>query len=200
MSLLIGGWGSSPSGSNPGAYLHANFDQVFSAGLVIGSGQNTLTFTSAEAITAYLPASGKSGALDGAYIDPVKRDVRNTLAAQAIALTISLSFDAAIKDYSASTLNLANLEVAVGTFEGMLVKEVLAEANKVLGGEESKYTATQLNEALSAMNESYVDGAYTGTGYLAVTAKTLSIKTTTIEAVKVETIQKAETIQTFQKQ
>ncbi len=195
----IGGWGATPSGDNPGAYLHAHFDQVFSAGLVIGSGQNTLTFTSAEAITKYLPASGKSTALDGAYIDPLKAEVRNTLAAQAIATTISLAFDAAIKDYAASDLNLANMEVAVGTFEGMLVKEVLAEANKVLGGEESEFTAAQLNEALTEVNQSYVDGEYTGTGYLTVSAKTLSIKTVTLDAVKIEAIQK-ESLQTLERQ
>jgi hypothetical protein len=48
--------------------------------------------------------------------------------------------------------------VTSGTFMGWTVAEVLAEAEKVLGGCESEYDASEMNEVVSAINEAFVDG------------------------------------------
>jgi len=45
------GWGATPNGNNPGAYLHAHFAQAFPNGITIGCGNNQLVFTSAQAVT-----------------------------------------------------------------------------------------------------------------------------------------------------
>ncbi len=171
----IGGWGATPSGNNPGAYLHEHFDDAFGGGIVIGTGQNTVTFTSAEAITKFLPSGGTAMAIEEAYIDPSTRELKNTLVSQVLALTISTSLDVAIEDYSASNVNIAYLEVAAGPFEGLMVKEVLDEANKVLSGEASEYSVDQLNEAITKINESYVDGDCMGSGFLVITSRSESL-------------------------
>lgn len=63
-----GGWGSTPSGNNPGTLLEEFFPALFydagsaSIRLVVGVG-NTLTFTSAAAIRAFLPQDGTARAL-----------------------------------------------------------------------------------------------------------------------------------------
>lgn len=164
----IGGWGSNPKGNNPGTYLHENFDQltIRTDAVTIGAGDLTLTFTSAEAITAFLPASGSPAALTETFIDPTKKDIRNTFASQILALTISTSFDAVIEDYSASTLSLGTMVVAEGAMAGLSVTQVLAEANQLLAGLESQYTISQANATISKINEAYVDGEIVNGAYL----------------------------------
>ena len=47
-----------------------------------------------------------------------------------------------------------------GIFEGWTVSAVLAEAEKALGGCTSQYSLSDLNDALNAINESWVDGQF----------------------------------------
>ncbi len=166
----IGGWGSSPEGDNPGAYLHENFEQfmVRDGGITIGYAENTMTFTSAEAITAYLPATGKAVALDQSYIDATKREVRNTFASQVLALSISVGFDYMIEDYSASTIKLGDMAVTEGEMAGLTVKQVLDESNKILGGAESQYSIEAAMYTLTKINEAYVDGEIVDPTFLQV--------------------------------
>ncbi len=186
-----GGWGSSPKGDNPGAYLEANLFNVFSGPVTIGYGENTIQFYSAEDISKFLPSSGTPSALDGAYINPTKQEVRNTLVSHTLALTISLAFDRAIADFSASSLSLANQVIAMGDFEGMTVQAVLDEANKYLGGVESAYSASQLTAALSRINESYVDGEIVDATYLKTTEKSIMMESEQ----QLQTIEKEATLQ-----
>lgn len=51
-----------------------------------------------------------------------------------------------------------DLVIATGTFEGWTVNQLLAEANKAIGGCGSSYSFAQLNEALDAFNSNYDDG------------------------------------------
>lgn len=164
-----GGWGAPPNGDNPGTYLHANFASAFPNGLVLGCNY-TITLTSAQAITNFLPQGGQAGALTKNYLNPVNtpkssNNPKNVLAGHITALTLSTGFDAWDEDFGESSTNLANSVITTGTFEGWTVAQVLAEANKILGGCASSYSASQLTEVLSAINECYVDGT-TNTGFL----------------------------------
>ncbi len=181
----IGGWGSNPSGDNPGAYLAENFDLIngvraltgVESGISIGLGDKSITFTSAEAIQKFLPSSGTAAALEMSYIDPAKQEVRNTFASQTLALTISLAFDKTIEDYSVSTKYLGDMVVAEGEMTGVKVDRVLEEANKALAGVETTYSIATLNETISKINEAYVDGEIR-TAYLteATTGQTEAIQ------------------------
>jgi hypothetical protein len=164
-----GGWGAPPSGNNPGTYLHANFSSAFPAGLVVGC-DYTITLTSAQAVTDFLPQGGKSGSLTQNYWNPVNtpkssNNPKNVLSGHIVALTLSTTFDAWDDAFGDSNTHLSNAVITTGDFEGWTVAQVLDEAEKILGGCSSNYTASQLTEVLTAINECFVDGT-TNTGFL----------------------------------
>ena len=157
-----GGWGSTPHGNNPGKYVHNNFAGAFPNGLTVGCTYK-ITLTSAQAITDYLPAGGTPAVLTTNYTNPT--GLKNNLASQLVALTLSVQFDLYDPAFSGSSVQLGNLIIGTGTFKGMTIAAVLSEANKVLGGCPSKYSATEISDVLSSINENFVDGTKNG-GFL----------------------------------
>jgi len=152
----MGGWGAEPQGNNPGTYLHANFSTAFPNGLLIGC-TNTLKLTTAQKVTDFLPCSGTPKALPaGNMINNV--NYKNTFAGQLVAVTLSIGFDQANASFSPASLTLDQQTIASGPFSGMTVGQLVYEANKKIGGCNSPYTVAQLNEALTMVNENYVDG------------------------------------------
>lgn len=168
----IGGWGNSPSGNNPGSYLHANFEKIAGQNgeIAIGYGDNMIIFTDAQSITDFLPATGGSKVFaEGLVVNPTKREIRNTLVSQILALTITVKFDSAIPDFSESNFRFMSLEVAEGIFEGTSVMQVLNIANRALAGEDTGYSLSAINVAVSRINESFIDGnCGANTGFLNV--------------------------------
>lgn len=154
-----GGWGSTPHGNNPGSYLHKNFAGAFPSGLTVGC-TFKITLNSAQAVTDYLPAGGTPAVLKTNYTNPT--GLKNNLASQLVALTLSVQFDLYDPNYSSSSLALGNLIIGSGPFKGMKIKDVITEANNVLGGCSTKYTAAQLSDVLAAINENFVDGTSNG--------------------------------------
>jgi hypothetical protein len=154
-----GGWGATPHGNNPGSYLHSHFAGAFPTGLTVGCTYK-LTFTSAQAITDYLPGGGPAAVLTTNKTNPT--NLKNNLASQLVTLTLSLQFDIYDPNFSGSSLLLGDLLIGSGPFKGMKIKDVVAEGNKVLGGCPSKYTATQFVDVLTAINENFDDGTANG--------------------------------------
>ncbi|MDQ3100229.1 MAG: T9SS type A sorting domain-containing protein, partial [Bacteroidota bacterium] len=151
-----GGYGAPPNGNNPGTYVHANFASAFPGGLTIGC-TNTLTLTSAQAVTNYLPGGGQSAMLpSGSLVNPI--NYNNTLAAQLVAATLSVGFDEDNEDFGDAETLLGDAYITSGLFMGWTVNEVLVEANNYIGGCGSTYTKSQLNTVLTAINENYVGG------------------------------------------
>jgi hypothetical protein len=180
-----GGWGSDAQGDNPGVYRDANFAAAFPGGLVVGSG-NTLTFTSAEAVQAFLSQGGAPKALTESVTDPAK--MKNTFASQVVALALNIGFDEYDADFGANETNLADLVIVAGEygpildpdtsepvldpetglptyelvidvkFDGMTVQDVFDEANLVLGGASTEYTPSEMCDLIAAINENFVDG------------------------------------------
>jgi hypothetical protein len=136
--------------------LHANFAGAFPAGLQVGC-NFTITLTSAQAVTDFLPQGGPPSALTQNYVDPGSGNI-SVLAGQVTALALSVGFDAFDPNFGVSAFPLADLELASGTFAGWTVAEVLAEGEAILGGCASQYTASQINDALSTINQNFVDG------------------------------------------
>jgi uncharacterized repeat protein (TIGR01451 family) len=157
-----GGWGAKPSGNNPGAYLHKNFKKVFPNGIIIGC-DKTIKLSSAQAVTDFLPQGGSPAVLTKSYVDT--KEKISVLAGQVLALTISVKLDSAIDDFGSSEKNLGHLLIKEGTFQGWTVAEVLAEANKILGGCKSEYSPSQINDIIGKINENFVDGK-TNKGFL----------------------------------
>jgi hypothetical protein len=152
-----GGWGAEPNGNNPGTYLHANFNDAFPTGLVIGCNPgNTVTLTTAQAITNLLPTGGKAAALTMDYTNPA--EIKNVLVGHMVALTLSVGFDANDADFGKGGVELGDMVINSGVFKGWTVSQFLAEANNILGGCSTAYKIDDVLTTATAINENYVDG------------------------------------------
>lgn len=155
-----GGWGTGARGDNPGAYRDANFDAAFPGGLEIGC-TNKIRLISSAAIEDYLPCGGSTSLLPpGILVNP--SCINNVFTGQLIALTLSAGFDLYDPDFGQSDENLINLRIASGPLYRLTVGQLLIEANNLIGGCGSSFTASQLVTALTFANENYVDGKVTG--------------------------------------
>lgn len=169
-----GGWGAPPNGNNPGVYLHANFARAFPNGLAIGC-NDSLVLSSAQAITEFLPSGSTPRSLpSGKMVDSTS--YRNVFAGHVVALTLSVNFDVYDPNFGTSSSYLKDLIIQRGTFSGWTVQQLLDEANRAIGGCRSAYSFSTLTDAVTDVNENYVDGKTTGS-YLdcaldAVIAKT----------------------------
>lgn len=151
-----GGWGAPANGNNPGVYRDANFDSAFPSGLTIGC-DNTMILESASEVQAFLPSGGTPSALPAVgNVDP--NTVTNTFAGHLVAIKLSVGFDNNDPLFGQSDLALENAVLSGGTFEGYSVSEIIAIADQVIGGCSDEFTPSQLTDALSAINENFVDG------------------------------------------
>jgi hypothetical protein len=151
-----GGWGTTPHGNNPGTYQYKNFAGAFPKGLTVGCSTYSLTLTSAKAVSDFLPCGGPAAALKASYTNPT--GLKNVFAGQLIALTLSVGFDKWDPAFAGSPLNLGDLKVSSGTFKGVTVNTILAEANNAIGGCQSKYSISDLTSILAAINENFDNG------------------------------------------
>jgi hypothetical protein len=154
-----GGWGAKPQGSNPGAFLAANFASVYPNGLTIG-GTKTLKFTSANAIEKYLPAGGSASVLTSSAVNPTNS--RGVLSAQLLAVTLAVDFSAAGK----TKVGLGQLVFTSGPAAGRTLSQVLTIANTVLGGNTSAlpsgWTLSSLTDLLGAVVDNFHGGTVNG--------------------------------------
>ncbi len=153
-----GGWGATPAGSNPGAYLQANFATAFPSGLIIG-GTNKIVLTTATAVKNFLPQGSTPRQLNpGTLTNPTKSAYSNVLAGQLAAAMISVKMDKTFAAFATATGNLGDLKIAYGTFKNWTVNQLLSAANSFIGGTASTYTAANFNCALTNINQSYDNG------------------------------------------
>ena len=124
----------------------------------------TATFNSSGAIEGFLPQGGTASSFIQDHVDPTSTEA-GVLAGQATALTLSLNFDLCDASFGASPLNLKDLTVCdpASLCRTMTVEAVLWEANAILSGQPSSFTAEEINECLSRINENFVDGTQVGT-------------------------------------
>jgi hypothetical protein len=168
-----GGWGAGPNGNNSGVYLHANFTAAFPSGLVVGC-DYTLTLTSAQAVTDFLPSTSTADTMAVDRTDPAG-GYNNVLAGQVVALALNLGFDSYDANFGTSTASLGSLVIASGDFAGLTVQQLFDEANAFLGGCASAYTASQLNAAVTAVNENFDNGTQNNGYVLCPEASTLDV-------------------------
>jgi hypothetical protein len=153
ITVTQGGWGSPPHGNNPGALLADNFSSVFPTGITLGcpAGPNKLVFTTAAQIEAFLPSGGKPGPLPDT----------NVLTGQLLAAMLNVAFSNA----GVLPTGLGGLHIASGPFAGKTVNQVIAMANRVIGGcpiQGDIVDFSALNDVLTGINEAFDDGSNTG--------------------------------------
>jgi hypothetical protein len=155
-TFTIGGWGTSCAGNNPGCYRDANFDAAFPDGVMIGCGSNTFTFTSSQAVDAYLPDGGAPAVISGSHTDPTGGG--SVLSSQLLAVSLAVGFDVYDPNFSASSTSLGSLTIASGPFAGMSIATFLQVANDVIGGCSNQYSLSDINAAATAINENFDNG------------------------------------------
>jgi hypothetical protein len=156
-TFTIGGWGTACNGNNPGCYRDTNFDAAFPDGITIGCGENTLTFTSSQAVEDFLPSGGTPTLLSGALVDPAGT-INNTLASQVLAVSLAVGFDVYDADFASSTSGFGSLPILSGVHAGMTVADFLAYANQVIGGCTIGVNLSALNATATAINENFDNG------------------------------------------
>ncbi len=153
-----GGWGSNPSGNNPGAFLAAKFATVYPGGSVQIGGIKKLTFTSAAAIAAFLPQGGSSNVLTSNATNPTSSSAGN-FAAQLLAMRLAVDFSAA----GVTKAGMGALVMQSGPLAGMTVDAILAMANTVIGGTTSALPSGMSMSTLSGILESLNMNFHEGT-------------------------------------
>lgn len=145
-TLSQGGWSNvstiSPLGSSW-------FALKFASGLKIGGATNSVTLNSVVAVRQFLPQSGTPAALTGGHRSNLtNKQLKNTLAGQATALTLNLALSPA----------LAGAGLATG-YSGT-VDDLLDEVNAALNGtgSPSKSTLSRLSQLAEYVNLSFPDG------------------------------------------
>jgi hypothetical protein len=159
-----GGWGAKPSGNNPAAYLASHWTSCFPTGITIGC-TNKLKLTTSNAVMDFLPSGSTASMLPAGTLTNPGGAYSNVLAGQLVAATINVMVDACDPNFGASSYVLGDALIASGPFQGYSVYGLLTEANNFIGGCGSSFTASQLNAALTAVNES-MDNGTTNTGFL----------------------------------
>jgi hypothetical protein len=157
-----GGWGSTPSGNNPGALLATKFSTVYPGGSVQIGGPYKLKFTSASAIEDFLPNGSTAGKLTKSATNPTTSEA-GILAGQLLTATLNVNFS----DKGVLPAGLGDLIVVSGPMAGKTVDQVLAIANTVLGGGAvpSGFSLSSIVDALDAINNNFDNGT-SNEGYL----------------------------------
>ncbi len=157
-TYTIGGWGSNCNGNNPGCYLRDHFNAVFGTqGLVIGC-DNALVLTTDVAVNNFLPSGSTPQGLPlGTLTDPGS-GYSNVLAAQLVAITLAVRFDAADPLFSTNPQLLSDLIIVSGPFQGNTVGEFLALANEAIGGCSTATNYSELNETATLINQNFDNG------------------------------------------
>lgn len=176
-----GGWGSPGHGTNPGGTRDVHWEDVYGVGGTLevggGNGCKALTFTSPEAIEAFMPCGGGPKAIKKNLTDPVcgkgKTGFRSTLASQITALHLNVDYSCAngFFDPSPPTICLGDLEITAGPFAGLTVSQFLVQAEQAVGCNDGEvpglgtFSLPQFNEAATAINENF-SGCSANEGFL----------------------------------
>lgn len=160
-----GGWGTSASGNNPGAYRDANWDACIGSLSLGDEAGYTLSLTSSAAVEAFLPQGGTPSSLTVDEVDPTESSA-GVLAGQTTALAMSVAFDTCDADFGDGDDALADLVAQSGDCSGATVSELLDAANCVLSGVGGcAYDASAINGCVDDANNAFVDGSE-ATGFL----------------------------------
>ncbi|KAF0172559.1 MAG: Ig family protein [Limisphaerales bacterium] len=157
-----GGWGATPNGNNPGTVLHNNFATVFPSGVEIGVGGAgfSIKFTSAAAVTAFLPQGGTPAALTADLVNPTSSSA-GVFGGQVLALRLNAAFSqAGVTQGAGGALGGLKLTGTGTSLDGLTVNQLLAVAESALGGGAlpADYTIANLNDLVTRLNEAFDNG------------------------------------------
>jgi len=159
-SYTQGGYGANPQGHNPGVLLHTHFPAVYPSGVEVGipgAGGYSMLFTSASAVTVFLPQGGTPGVLTSDLVNPTTSPA-GVFGGQVLTLQINVDFSAAgIPDEMQCPMGNLVLCDTGTSLDGLTVSQILAIANSVLGGGTLPpgFTVSTLNDLVTRLNEAF---------------------------------------------
>ncbi len=157
-----GGWGAVPHGNNPGTVLANNFGVVYPTGVEIGvaGAGYSIKFTSAAAITAFLPQGHTPNKLTADLVNPTSSSA-GVFGGQVVALRLNVGFSAAgVTQGAGGALGSLKLTATGTSLDGLMVAQILAVAESALGGGAlpADYTIANLNALATNLNEAFDNG------------------------------------------
>jgi hypothetical protein len=144
-TVTQGGWGSTPHGNNPGAFLAAHFPV---GGETIGGSPFFLSFSTAASVKNFLPQGGTPGALTSSASNPTAGTSAGVFAGQVLALQLNVD----LEGFGSLVLS------GTGTsLDGKTVAQVLAAANLALAGGAlpAGFTYSSLNDLVDNLNNAF---------------------------------------------
>ncbi len=174
-----GEWGETPAGGNVGAMLENNFDPIFAPSDLLevgihGSAGFSIIFDNPDDLIAYLPSNGTAGALTADLLDPPS-SASGVFGGEVAALALNIAFsDAGLLAHPVGVpfgdLILQNLDMLaayegdpdigpeITELDGMSVRELLSEADLVLGGATTPFNLDEMAEIVGSTNMVFDDG------------------------------------------
>lgn len=146
-----GGWPSRSSTNQLNTLWSA---QIAPGNLRIGGDNRSITLRSTTAVRSFLPQSGTPSVLaSGNALDPSSKLVKNTLAGQAVALTLNLAMNSGMKN-----------AYLVGVVHNGTVADLLDLVNAALNGtgNPSKTELSRLSTLADYVNTSFLGGVNAG--------------------------------------
>ncbi len=178
-----GEWGETPAGGNVGAMLENDYDSIFAPSELLevgihGSAGFSIIFDNPDDLIAYLPANGTAGALTADLLDPAS-SASGVFGGEVAALALNIAFsDASLLAHPAGVpfgnLVLQNLDMfaafvgnpdigpEITELDGMSVRELLSEADLVLGGATTPFNPDEMAEVVGSTNMVF-DAGFTST-------------------------------------
>lgn len=174
-----GGWGNPGA---PGQYMAANFASCSGGSVTIGDPCGyTITLNSVQAVRDFLPQGGTPAALTQNYVNLSSHIT--VLAGQLLSVHFAIMFDACDSNLSASNSPLKDQVYVVqnSPFYGWNIQAIHDTAMKILAGCSSAYSPSQINGALTDINENYDGGQNHGKFECPASATVSSVSTVSAE-------------------
>jgi PEP-CTERM motif-containing protein len=157
-----------PTGTPASRLLNADFNTVYGSSFdeVTVGGTYTMSFDSAGAVEAYLPASGAPGPLNANLLDPATSH-SGSFGGDVVALTLDVNFSSRTGGTGPSfgSLVIAGIPAQFPQFpelsgvDGLTVGQFLDQLDILLGGGSSAYgTIAELDPIAIALENSFTDG------------------------------------------
>ncbi len=160
-------WGGTPSATNPAGLLAANYGSVYSSTSGVfevgipGTGGFSMVFTGVNALLAYLPVSGVSGALTSDLANPTSSS-SGIFGGNVAALKLNVDFSDVGLTLGASGLRFGDLTLCnfptQPALEGLTVRQYLGVVNTLLGGGSGPYPISDLSPLTGSLNSSFTAG------------------------------------------
>jgi hypothetical protein len=158
-------WGGTP-GTDPGATALANlYDTVYAPtfGIVtVGSTSGyTMRFTDSQSVMGYLPSVGNFAPLNGNVLDPITT-ASGGFGGEVLGLELNVDFSDANVLPGTVGVPFGDMELTGfgpgSPFDGLLVRQVLANVNTLLGGGTAAFTIADLGSLVGDLNASFSEG------------------------------------------